>query len=486
MTIKRTHTYFVLAVCICLTTVYLSGCTSLKPRYEAEEDDSSASGAEEDRASSGLTPTKSYTSNATGGINKNHLDSDGGAGRDTHCIEEGALRCVASVRAEREVCLDGSWVASDPCDDGEICDDSDLDDPGSCLDESLLCLGSAGQFICNGDTMFECDENEVAVHQEPCRSRQHCLAGLASGMCAECIPEQEYFCDDRDLMVCAEDGIEFALYQECPSADACNDELGVCDAVGECDFNSDCGEAQECRKAICEKGQCTTGIDEGSACGDEKEGVCDASGECVECVDDDDCRESTPYCNTETNECVECVENSHCKDKEEGKPDCDTETNECVYVPRCGNGVTDPGEQCDDGDNDNNDGCPNNCRFKMCDPSLNVMCALSSYYYYPELCLCPGGERCVWNMEYYPEKWVCMLPCDHEGETNPSECEGQFGRQENGEFWPTQCKFGVCVITCDDGCPEGTMCKSGNIDWIYDDWGIESGYGDNNYKNCGI
>src|SRR5512143_3296989 len=36
---------------------------------------------------------------------------------------------------------------------------------------------------------------------------------------------------------------------------------------------------------------------------------------------------------------------------------CDTN---CT-MPRCGNGVVDPGEQCDDGNTTNSDGCENNC-----------------------------------------------------------------------------------------------------------------------------
>jgi cysteine-rich repeat protein len=40
---------------------------------------------------------------------------------------------------------------------------------------------------------------------------------------------------------------------------------------------------------------------------------------------------------------------------------CNNATCSCVYSPVCGNGILDPGEECDDGNNSNNDGCFNDC-----------------------------------------------------------------------------------------------------------------------------
>src|SRR5262249_9279789 len=45
---------------------------------------------------------------------------------------------------------------------------------------------------------------------------------------------------------------------------------------------------------------------------------------------------------------------------------CNEATDTCVHtpiVPCCGNGVVEAGEQCDDGNTNNNDGCSNNCRL---------------------------------------------------------------------------------------------------------------------------
>jgi len=463
-----------------MATVYLSGCTSVSPRNdrvnledEGEEDKSSAASAEEYRADSGATPSGSPTiSNTTGrkevygsasskyddsyddnndSYNDNHLDSAAGADtdpiRDTYCIEEGALRCVTTGSAEREECRNGFWVNSDPCDDGEVCDPSDSDYPGSCKDESSLCLGSAGRFICNGDTMIECDENAVAIHDKSCLSRQHCLVGLASGMCAECIPKQEYLCDDSALKVCAEDGMGFELYEECPSADACIAEVGACEAVGGCQDDSDCSTTRECRKAICVEGECTTTIDEEGACGDEKDDTCGASGECAQCYTDDDCDDPKKQkCDPFTKTCVECVEDKDC-DKEGWS----CKSNRCEeYEPVCGNGILEEGEQCDSGDA-NFGPCDSNCQVKLCGPQTCVYEG-SSY------CYCSTQEWCVWNQqEGNDEKWGCVLMC-----TTDADC---YPEAFVNTGYSVKCVSQGCYYPCDpkngnDDCPADMKCRA--------------------------
>jgi cysteine-rich repeat protein len=37
-----------------------------------------------------------------------------------------------------------------------------------------------------------------------------------------------------------------------------------------------------------------------------------------------------------------------------------------LALSMCGNGIIDPGEQCDDGNTNNYDGCPNNCIVPVC------------------------------------------------------------------------------------------------------------------------
>jgi cysteine-rich repeat protein len=56
-----------------------------------------------------------------------------------------------------------------------------------------------------------------------------------------------------------------------------------------------------------------------------------------------------------------------------GYEDCDDGNNnnadgceaDCSY-PYCGNNITDPGEECDDGNNNDGDGCDSNCTLPAC------------------------------------------------------------------------------------------------------------------------
>ena len=43
-----------------------------------------------------------------------------------------------------------------------------------------------------------------------------------------------------------------------------------------------------------------------------------------------------------------------------------------TFPPLCGNGALDPGESCDDGNNDDRDPCPADCRFDACTPDTEV------------------------------------------------------------------------------------------------------------------
>lgn len=87
------------------------------------------------------------------------------------------------------------------------------------------------------------------------------------------------------------------------------------------------------------------------------------------CLTDDEC--TSNFCDPVVLECA-CTENIHCAAGEL----CNTgvNPNRCT---KCGNGIVNPGEFCDDGNDQNDDGCDNNCTFTGCGNGIvttNEMC----------------------------------------------------------------------------------------------------------------
>ncbi|MBN1652932.1 MAG: DUF4215 domain-containing protein [Deltaproteobacteria bacterium] len=459
---KSIYPYVVFTVCAFVVIAYLSSCTKLKsldddeqegPPEENDEDVANGLKSTPERDSTvpdSLSEAESMPDSENDEPNDSEPNFSAGGG-DTgpnqaeHCIEEGALRCVASESAERQVCRDGVWVSAVPCREGEVCDDSNPSQPGRCIYESTPCSGITERSICVDDTMHECGVNALSVSQQRCKSRQHCLIGLAVKTCAECIPRQDYFCNGNNLEICADDGLVFKLYDVCPSADQCNGDIGACVVVPDCVVDGDCSTTEACKKAVCKNGKCATAIDEGASCGVNDDGICAPSGECVECLEDRHCSFPTPICEPEKRICVECFVNSDCEDDEV------CASNECAYVPKCGNGIIEGGEQCDDGNRYDFDGCGANCRFRTCDPDW--ACVLGT-----DLCYCSDKEWCVWNRQEGSEsRWGCVLMCERN-----SDCPN-FGYSRS-----TNCVNRGCYFDCrtNSDCPTGLVCRTEVINGI--------------------
>jgi len=129
-----------------------------------------------------------------------------------------------------------------------------------------------------------------------------------------------------------------------PSTAVCGN--GVIEPGEECDD----GNSDNCDGC---SNDCTlvTGCGDGVVCGNE------------ECDDGNttDCDGCSSTCTIETGLlCGDGMVNSHCGEQCDppvpGR--CDAQ---CQRIPYCGDGIVDLGEQCDDGNTDNCDGCSNNC-----------------------------------------------------------------------------------------------------------------------------
>ncbi|NLX12535.1 MAG: hypothetical protein GXY44_02635 [Phycisphaerales bacterium] len=123
-----------------------------------------------------------------------------------------------------------------------------------------------------------------------------------------------------------------------------------CLEAADCDDDGD-----PCTDAACEANVCVHNLKD---CGD---GFCKPdTGECVECLEEDNCGEENPFC--VDNVCVECIEDANCDDDDLCTNDACVD-NACVNEPvDCGDGVCDP-ENGECVECLVNDDCP---RWKIC------------------------------------------------------------------------------------------------------------------------
>jgi len=109
-----------------------------------------------------------------------------------------------------------------------------------------------------------------------------------------------------------------------------------------------CDDGNECTLDVCDEAgdSCSNNVNEGAACGTA--GTCDAGGQCVE-----------PFCGDGTQDAGE-----QCDDGNNNNGDgCSAS---CTIEPFCGDGITKTGEQCDDGNNTSGDGCTDSCLIEFC------------------------------------------------------------------------------------------------------------------------
>ena len=189
------------------------------------------------------------------------------------------------------------------------------------------------------------------------------------------------------------------------SGEACVDPAtpcatGVCDGAGTCVPNAAAADGTACDDGVfcngvdsCHAGTCTHAGNPCAASGGECSGACnEVSRTCDPVPDGTQCTGSDP--NACMNACAagSCtaatpVTRSSCCGN--GIPDpgeqCDDGnvangdgcSSTCSVEPRsgCGNGVIDPGEQCDDGNLVNGDGCSSTCNFES---AHNSCCATAA------------------------------------------------------------------------------------------------------------
>lgn len=186
------------------------------------------------------------------------------------------------------------------------------------------------------------------------------------------------------------------------------------------------GDAHEAGSETGASGPCAN-VEAGRGCARSgAPGVCNAFGACVECLTEGDahCAGEKPHC-TSAYTCVECTLNAHCNPTTEK-----CRNGSCIQ--RCGDGVVDPDEDCEQGIAG---WTVNNCNFQTCKRTVYENCRGDSTR-------CSQQVLCT-------AAFTCMEQSDNNCVTSCPDMPG----------YVIGCSSGLCYINCASGpCPGDTHC----------------------------
>jgi cysteine-rich repeat protein len=292
------------------------------------------------------------------------------------CVGGGGLVCDDSNPCTADSCAPKIGCQFTPvngaCDDGNACTLNEQCGNGLCIAGAML--GCDDTNVCTTDS---CDpesgciyafNNAACSDDDICTINESCVAG-------QCVSESMLACDDENP--CTDD--------------SCDPETGCVHTPNQ----ADCSDDNACTAGDhCQGGEClTTGMltcDDANLCTNDN---CDPDVGCVYSANNNPCDDGN-LC-TENDACAngKCVGggNKVCPDDNNTctTDSCDADSG-CIYTPSdncCGNGVVEGGEECDDGNQVNDDGCSASCQS-------DAGCSNAAEYHYE---VTPGLWACVNN-----------------------------------------------------------------------------------------
>ncbi|MBM4319358.1 MAG: DUF4215 domain-containing protein, partial [Deltaproteobacteria bacterium] len=378
---------------------------------------------------------------------------------------------------------------------GEQCDDGDLDDADACRNDCTARITCPPPGTANGQVGFCTADCPCGVGGADCDQQAHCLAGLVCGQnngarfglpaptdvcttpgCGDGVVGANEACDDGNL----DDGDgcrrDCTRPPVCPPPGTVQGQPGFCTADCPCGLGgADCGGAATCQAGlvcgqnngarfglaanhdVCTATGCGDGIvgagevcddgnlDEGDGCRND----CTLPPNCpppgTVNGHPDRCSASCP-CPAGEGDCDgngQCGANLVCGQDNGARSGLAADVDVCT-APGCGDGIVGLGEECDDGDLDDGDGCNSQCRTVLRCPPAGLQPGHPDYC--TADCPCPAGGG----------------DCD-----DATQCAaGLVCGQDNGARFGLPAAVDVCTAAgCGDGIVgPGEQCDDGDPD----------------------
>jgi cysteine-rich repeat protein len=329
--------------------------------------------------------TSNNTAPCDDGLFCNGVDTCSG-GLCTHAGTPCRTECIDSCDEVSNTCF-GTPFGATCHSDGNVCTDDVCDGAGRCgVTNTASCTDG---LFCNGDDT--CKNGSCSAHSgNPCRNRPECDNDVCDEMSDDCFITAGTTCSD-DGNVCTADqcnGSGVCVHPAGNPGTPCRAAAGLCDAMETCDGLLPTCPLNGFQPVTV---SCTS---DGNPCTTNDH--CDGNGTCtggppLVCTDNNLC--TTDTC-APANGCVFTPVN--CDDGDSCTIDLcrDPDTGICLHTPVgegggclgasncltacragvctleqrpncCGNGVLDPGEQCDDRNQVSADGCRDNCTYEL-------------------------------------------------------------------------------------------------------------------------
>ena len=258
-----------------------------------------------------------------------------------------------------------------------------------------------------------------------------------AAVCGNSIVEAGEQCDDGNTLDgdCCSSTCQFeAVDSPCPDGQFCNGSE-TCDGAGSCQAGTpvDCNDGVGCTDDSCDE----------------------AADACMNTPNDANCPDDALFCNG-TEFCDALADCSSTGDPCPAGTVCNETTDTCGPAPACGDGILDPGEECDDGNTLDGDCCSANCTFEPAGSS----CADGEFCNGEETC--DGAGTCQPGTPVDCDDGVdCTLDACNEVNDTCVNTPNDNNCPDDGLFCTGQeiCDPVVGCVSTGDPCPAGSVCK---------------------------